>query len=232
MHILLESHEREWLSLGAAVSIALHSAMVGLIVLAYQETPDKPGFTEQFVTYLVPPDRPLGRQGSAEQAAWQGSAATGGGGEEAAPAEGELTGGPLAAGEPQDTVSTPELVDPLEGLLGDSVLTEIEVDSTVQRHPESAAPTYPAQLLARAVEGSAFVAYVVDSTGRVDTTSFRVIRATHPEFALAVRRALPGMRFRPALLAGIPVRQLVQQSFSFKIQQPDSVPPRRPTQPM
>jgi hypothetical protein len=54
----------------------------------------------------------------------------------------------------------------------------------------------------------------------------QVVKATHPEFVQAVREAMPKMRFRPAILGGYKVRQLVQQNFSFKIQRPDSVLPR------
>jgi TonB family protein len=112
---------------------------------------------------------------------------------------------------------------------GDSILTEVEVDSMVQRHPWSAAPEYPAELLNSNIEGSVSVTYVVDTTGFADSTSLKILEATHPRFADAVRKAIPGMRFRPAILAGTKVRQLVSQTFSFKIRRPggDSVPPDR-----
>ena len=90
----------------------------------------------------------------------------------------------------------------------------------------TSAPEYPAALLARNVEGDARVSFIVDTTGLADLTSFEVLEATQPEFGMAVRRALPDMRFRPAILAGRKVRQLVQQTFMFRIQRPvDSVPP-------
>ena len=65
------------------------------------------------------------------------------------------------------------------------------------------------------------------STGHADTTSFRVLSASHPGFAVAVRAALPGMRFRPAELLGHPVQQLVRQEFTFRIRlpEPDSTRP-------
>jgi len=99
----------------------------------------------------------------------------------------------------------------------------LEVDSTVFRDPMSAAPEYPANLLDRGIEGSASVRFVVDTTGVVDTVSYRVLRATHADFAVAVRMALPGMRFRPAIRAGVKVRQLVEQTFSFRIAPKDSL---------
>jgi hypothetical protein len=42
---------------------------------------------------------------------------------------------------------------------------------------------------------------------------------THEEFADAVRAALPYMRFFPAKVGSKKVRQLVEQEFSFKIEQ-------------
>jgi hypothetical protein len=72
--------------------------------------------------------------------------------------------------------------------------------------------------------------YVVDTTGFADTSSFRVIKSTHPEFIVAVREALPYMRFRPAKIGQLKVRQLVEQQFSFKINDTASVSktPKKP----
>jgi TonB family protein len=101
--------------------------------------------------------------------------------------------------------------------LGDSIKTELEVDSTVVRYEDSAAPPYPESMLRRRVEGSVMVQYVVDTTGHVDTTSFRVLFATHMDFAKSVKNTLPLMRFHPAMMSNKPVAQLVEQPFVFKI---------------
>jgi hypothetical protein len=58
---------------------------------------------------------------------------------------------------------------------------------------------------------------VVDTSGRVDVSTFKVVRATHDLFATSVRNALPRMRFIPAAVGEVKVRQLVQQPFSFAI---------------
>ena len=60
--------------------------------------------------------------------------------------------------------------------------------------------------------------FIVDTTGRAEPISFKVLRTTHELFAEAVRTALPKMRFIPAELGGRKVKQLVQQPFSFTIQ--------------
>jgi hypothetical protein len=84
----------------------------------------------------------------------------------------------------------------------------------------SAAPAFPPAMLLKNIEGTVAAQFIVDTLGRVDTTSFHVLESTHPDFSLAVRQALPGMRFHPAVAASHKVRQLVQQMFSFKILTP------------
>lgn len=108
-----------------------------------------------------------------------------------------------------------EKLPPIE--LGDSIKLEFQVDSAVVRYDNAAAPAYPETMLRRRIEGSVIVQYVVDTTGRADTATFRVLSATHNDFARAVRDVLPLMRFRPAMMANRRVSQLVQQPFAFKI---------------
>lgn len=128
-------------------------------------------------------------------------------------------------------VSPTEVVTPGTILPGDNALSVLEVDSTVLRDPGSTAPEYPRNLLDQHIEGSATVRFVVDTTGIVDTLTYRVLRATHADFAVAVRVALPGMKFRPAIRAGIRVRQLVEQPFSFRITPRDTSVPPTPSKP-
>ena len=76
-------------------------------------------------------------------------------------------------------------------------------------------PRYPEALQRQGVEGSFVVEFVVDSTGRVDEKTLNFPSSTHPMFLRAVKDALLHSRFFPAELAGMRVRQLVQQQFSF-----------------
>ena len=99
----------------------------------------------------------------------------------------------------------------------DSVFSVLDVDTAVVRSASSAAPAYPLKLLQEHIEGAVAARYVVDTTGFADMTSFEVIRATNPEFVDAVREALPYMRFRPAKIGPLKVRQLVEQRFTFRI---------------
>lgn len=100
---------------------------------------------------------------------------------------------------------------------GTDAYGELEVEKPVMPAPNSAAPAYPDMLRQAGVEGEALVSFVVDTTGRVEAGSFKVIRATHDLFAAAVRNALPRMRFIPAEVGSNKVRQLVQQPFSFAL---------------
>lgn len=65
------------------------------------------------------------------------------------------------------------------------------------------------------VNGEAFVAFVVDTSGRVDMTTFTVQISTAAEITKAVRDFLPSQRFTPALIDGCTVRQLVFMPFVF-----------------
>lgn len=94
---------------------------------------------------------------------------------------------------------------------------DVEVDSTVVRDSTSEGPAYPAELLAKNINGYALASFVVDTNGRADPSTFVALEATHPAFAAAVRTALPRMKFRPAVMAGVHVRQLVQQQFTFRV---------------
>ena len=76
-------------------------------------------------------------------------------------------------------------------------------------------PQFPPLLRASRISGSVTAEFVVDTNGRVDTTTIGFATATHPAFAEAVRTALVRAAFRPAQRGGRPVRQLVRQRFAF-----------------
>jgi periplasmic protein TonB len=77
------------------------------------------------------------------------------------------------------------------------------------------APRYPAALQAVGIEGQVMVEFVVDTLGRVQPRSIRIMATTHPDFAAAARAAVAGASFRPAHLSAHPVRQLTRQSIRF-----------------
>jgi TonB family protein len=99
----------------------------------------------------------------------------------------------------------------------DSVYSILEVEETAARSAGSAAPIYPPEMMKEGKEGGVFIRFVVDSTGRADSTTIEVVRATHPLFAQSVRQAVPLMMFSPASVGGRHVRQAVEQNFEFRI---------------
>ena len=112
---------------------------------------------------------------------------------------------------------------PVSRLVPDTAFSVLEVDETVERYPSSAAPVYPADLLAIGTQGQVEASYVVDTDGQVDTTTVQVVYSDDPRFTASVRTALGLMRFRPAKRSGKTVRQLVQQKFRFKIVTADNL---------
>jgi TonB family protein len=98
------------------------------------------------------------------------------------------------------------------------VYRESEVQKSIQLIEGTfPSPRYPPALLNERMNGEVIVEYVVDSTGRPRPETFRVVRATHPEFTAAVRKALRHARFHPAELGGRHVPQWVQQPFTFAV---------------
>lgn len=92
-----------------------------------------------------------------------------------------------------------------------------QVEKAAAAIPGSASPAYPEMLKSAGVEGDALIQFVVDTLGRVEPGSFKVLRSTHDAFGESVRAALPRMRFLPAEAGGTKVRMLVQQPFAFAL---------------
>jgi protein TonB len=94
---------------------------------------------------------------------------------------------------------------------------EFQVEKPVQQIPGTGTPRYPDALRSSGVEGEVQAQFIVNEEGRAETGSFKVLKATNDLFASAVRTAMPQMRFYAAEVGGKKVRQLVQQSFQFKL---------------
>lgn len=105
-----------------------------------------------------------------------------------------------------------------KGAPADGIYTADMVERTVMPFPNNPKPLYPSSLLSSGVEGQFVVHFVVDAKGRVDDRSVEFPSSAHRLFVDAVRRALKGSRYRPAEVDGQPVRQLVEQQFTFRIE--------------
>ena len=94
---------------------------------------------------------------------------------------------------------------------------EFQVEKQVTPDPRNAPPRYPDMLRSANVEGEVLAQFVVDTTGRADMSTFKVLKSTHDLFTNAVKAALPNMRFFPAEVGGKHVKQLVQMPFQFNL---------------
>ena len=94
---------------------------------------------------------------------------------------------------------------------------EFQVEKPVVAAPGSPQPRYPEILRTAGVEGEVLAQFVVDTTGRVEMNTFKILKSSHDMFIAAVRNAMPNMRFIPAEVGGRRVKQLVQQPYTFAI---------------
>jgi TonB family protein len=94
---------------------------------------------------------------------------------------------------------------------------EHEVDKPAMQAPGSVWPVYPDSLKKAKVEGEVVASFAVDTLGRVDVETIQILKWTQQPFVVAVLDALPRMKFLPAELKGVKVRQLVQQPFVFHV---------------
>ncbi len=223
MRLWVESYSRSApVSSSAMVSVVTHALLIGAAVVTTSRPANVEGdWIENRAYYLPPPNRMPSQQASGETIKYIELAPEGIGAGFGKSTMGtdrtELREISEIPGDLGRELTNTEAAPQLSG--GDSVFTQLEVDSTVSRYPGSAAPAYPVEMLKQGVQGSVITQYVVDTSGFADTTSLKIMRTTDDQFADAVRAALPYMRFFPAKVGAKKVRQLVEQEFSFKIEQ-------------
>jgi len=213
----------EW----ALVSILAHLGVVWMAIGATGGGTRLPvDEREARVFFLLPPDRVAATPQQAHSVDWHKLGGELGGGTASADiGDGRLTGRAPLRGRKygERSVHKGELpFGPAASLHFDTAFSVLEVDQTVERYEGSAAPVYPPELMAAGTEGLVQATYVVDTTGLVDTATFKVKESNDPRFTESVRVALGGMRFRPAKRAGKSVRQLVEQRFRFRLMPPPS----------
>jgi protein TonB len=78
---------------------------------------------------------------------------------------------------------------------------------------------YPLGLNNRGVEGEVQVTFIIGPDGYVEMSSVQVIAATHKDFIGPTLRGVARMRFRPALLRGLPVRVRATVPVTWRLQQ-------------
>lgn len=203
----------------AVLSVVVHAAVIAGWVAGTMPTPgvEVESFSNR-VYYIPPPDRMPSQPGSREAIHYIKLAPPGPGFGDGLHTMGDarptMQLAKSVGDRAKDTVTAPA-APPSVGQ--DSVYSVLDVDVAVARSANSAAPAYPLSMLKAHISGAVKAQYIVDTTGFADTTSLKIMSATNPEFVAAVREALPYMRFEPARIGALKVRQLVEQQFSFKI---------------
>jgi protein TonB len=106
---------------------------------------------------------------------------------------------------------------PIEG----EVFLAAEVDETPMANNESGActPKFPPVMQSAGIPGKVVMQFVVNTDGKVDPGTFKVVSSTHKAFEDPAKEAMLRCPFKPGKSRGQPVRVLVQQSLAFKLGQ-------------
>jgi len=75
---------------------------------------------------------------------------------------------------------------------------EFQVEKPVVPAPGSISPRYPDMLRQAGVEGEVLAQFVVDTTGKAEAGSLKILKSSHDMFVQSVKNALPQMKFIPA----------------------------------
>ena len=223
---LIETRRRTQRPLrGAAASVVLHTVVIVLAAVATAQAGVRPSRPEpeSSVIWAPPPPAPLLTRTSAPTSGSLLALPT-----LTAPTIAIAIPTEVPTGIPLPGIATADPFPPTSpvGIPGSplapagqpsGVWSEATVDKPVLALGDSPRPRYPDVLRGAGVEGEVVAQFVVDTLGRVEPGSVRVIRASHALFAREVERVLPLAHFLPAEALGHRVRQAVQQPFSFAI---------------
>jgi protein TonB len=81
-------------------------------------------------------------------------------------------------------------------------------------------PAYPELLRRAGIQGHVLLQAVVDTTGRVEPNSVKILKSSSPGFNVPTKRWALDARFRPARLQGRAVRVLVNLPVDFSTSDP------------
>ena len=224
--VLTESHPRAGFSAHRyAVSAGLHGLLIGAAALLSVRSPREAPFrpVEQAIPLLIPapvprpihvapgiiggPSAPVIPDQSTAFTVPDLSALTL---PRSLPTTDDLLRGAIsdAPGDPRMALGAPAF----DG--GPATADAVDDPVTIIEQPE---PRYPTALAAAGVGGRVVLDYVVDTAGRAEPGSLRVVTSSHPAFDEAARASVLASRYRPARLRGGVVRQLVRQTLSFRL---------------
>jgi hypothetical protein len=125
-----------------------------------------------------------------------------------------------------------------EKRIRNSELAELTISRVVLPHyPDGVPPglpkdapemTYPERQAAAKKTGHVLMHAILDIDSTMVPSSIHFEESTHPDFEVAVRYWLPGVRYRPARIGACAVPMRVAQPIDFKIPPPRLLPYRTP----
>jgi protein TonB len=94
------------------------------------------------------------------------------------------------------------------------------IEAVVDEKPERVSNPpldYPDLLRQAGIEGNVIVEVIIDTTGRAEPASLRIVQSTNKAFELSAKDAVLKSLYRPGRVRGQAVRVLVQVPISFTI---------------
>lgn len=111
----------------------------------------------------------------------------------------------------------------VEGGIGTGIVPssdQVYLESVVEERPELLSgpqPVYPDLLRQAGVAGRVIVQAIIDTSGRAEPASVKIIQSPNPGFDQPAKQAVLRALFRPARVHGRAVRVLVNIPYDFKI---------------
>lgn len=111
----------------------------------------------------------------------------------------------------------------VEGGIGTGIVPSsdhVYMESVVEERPELLSgpqPQYPELLRQAGVQGRVIVQAIIDTSGRAEPGSVKIVQSPNPGFDQAARNAVLRALFRPARVHGRAVRVLVNIPYDFKL---------------
>ena len=97
----------------------------------------------------------------------------------------------------------------------------VYMEAVVEQRPAllSGPPPYPELLRGAGIRGRVVVQAIVDTTGRLEPNSIKIVQTPHPGFGPTIRRWAATALFRPARLQGHAVRVWVRLPLEYSVSQ-------------
>lgn len=96
------------------------------------------------------------------------------------------------------------------------VYFEFNVEHPARRADKHAKPVYPETLREAGLRGSVRLQFIVDTSGKADTATIKVLSSSDPEMTRAARDFLVKAVYTPAMIKDRPVAQLVEENYDFE----------------